>query len=55
MNLKLNYLFACLHSLWCADIIDKSQKERKMGMKKLIAAGAMLVFMGLYYVVGMGG
>ena len=34
MNLKLNYLFVCLHSLWCADIIVKSTKRKEDGYEK---------------------
>lgn len=55
MNLKLNNLFACLHAPYWADIIYEIDTKGRMTMKKLIAAGGLLLFVGLYYVVGMGG
>jgi len=52
MNVRLNNLASRLHARFLTDIMIEIKHERKMNMKKLFAAGMMLLFVGLYVIVG---
>jgi hypothetical protein len=54
MNVRLNYRTDRLHVRYLTDIMVEIKNERKMNMKKLFAAGMMLLIAGLYYIAGMG-